>query len=132
MILSVTLLYAGLLGILLVALSFNVMRQWVRVTGLGRASDIGLRRAERVLSSFVEYAPIGLILLAFLEISHAPSLVLHVLGTVLVVARLFHAWGSDDVVWAGALRFLGAQMTFLVLTVASFACLYFAYLARLY
>lgn len=120
-----TLLYAGLAGLLLVILSFNVMQNWVRVTGEGRETDRSMRRAERVLSSFVEYVPLGLILLALIEMKNVPMVILHGLGACLVAGRVLHALGSNPFPMAGLLRFLGAQMTFLMLAVASLACLYY-------
>jgi len=125
MLVHVTLIYAGILGLLLVVLSFNVMQHWVRVTGQGLENDLGMRRAERVLSSFVEYVPMALILIALNELHGAPPLVLHILGITLVMARLMHAYGSNEMPGAGLSRFLGAQMTFIVLTVASIACIYY-------
>jgi len=124
MLLQVTLVYAGILGLLLVVLSFNVMQNWVRVTGKGLETDLGMRRAERILSSFVEYVPMTLLLLSLNELRGAPPLILHILGITLVAARLMHAYGSNDMAGAGLLRFLGAQLTFLVLTIASITCIY--------
>jgi len=120
----ITLLYAGLLGLLLVVLSFNMMKCWVHTTGLGQQSDLDLRRAEALLSSFTDYVPIILLLMGLIESRGAPDIVLHGLGGVLVIARLLHAFGSNRVAGAAGLRFLGAQLTYLVLTVASFGCLY--------
>ena len=74
MLIHTTLIYAGLLGLLLVILSFNVMQNWVRVTGEGHQTDRAMRRAERLLSSFVEYVPLGLILLTLIELKGAPAL----------------------------------------------------------
>jgi len=45
MLIHTTLIYAGLLGLLLVILSFNVMQNWVRVTGQGQTTDRAMRRA---------------------------------------------------------------------------------------
>jgi uncharacterized protein len=123
--LHITLIYAGLAGLLLVVLSFNVMQNWVRVTGQGRESDRAMRRAERLLSSFVEYVPLGLILLVLLEIKGTQTLILHGLGGALVVGRVLHATGSNDIPGAGGLRFVGSQLTFLMLAVASMGCLYY-------
>jgi uncharacterized membrane protein YecN with MAPEG domain len=123
--LHTTLVYAGLAGLLLVILSFNVMHNWVRVTGGGRETDRAMRRAERLLSSFVEYVPLGLILLTLIELKNAPPFVLHGLGAALVAGRVLHAYGSNDIPGAGLLRFIGAQMTFLMLAIASLACLYY-------
>lgn len=124
MVIKISLFYAGILGLLLTALSFNVMYHWVRVTGKGRESDLVLRRAERVLASFVEYAPITIILLTLIELRGAPSAAIHSLGIMAVIARLAHAFGSNQIKGAGALRFVGSQLTFLVIMVLSFACIY--------
>lgn len=123
--LHTTLLYAGLAGLLLVILSFNIMQNWVRVTGQGRETDQSMRRAERLLSTFVEYVPLGLILLTLIEMKDVPPFILHILGTSLVAGRLIHAYGSNDIPAAGLLRFIGAQMTYLMLAVASLGCLYY-------
>lgn len=125
MLIETTLLYAGILGLLLVVLSFNVMQNWMRVTGQGQQTDREMRRAERVLSSFVEYTPLALILLTLIELRGTPPMVLHSLGITLVVARVLHAYGSNDIKGAGLLRFLGAQLTFLMMTVSSFACIFY-------
>jgi uncharacterized protein len=120
-----TLIYAGLLGLLLVVLSFNVMQNWVRVTGNGQETDRDMRRAERILASFVEYVPFALVLLVLIEIKGAPHVVLHALGIALVAARLMHAYGSNPFRGAGLMRFLGGQLTFLALAVMSLACVYY-------
>ncbi|MFY9288989.1 MAG: MAPEG family protein [Alphaproteobacteria bacterium] len=130
MLIQTTLIYAGVLGLLLVILSFNVMQNWVRVTGEGQQTDRDMRRAERVLSSFVEYVPMTLILLAMIELKGTPPLILHILGGSLVLARILHAYGSNDVAGSGALRFLGSQLTFLILMVVSLACIYYFGFAR--
>jgi uncharacterized membrane protein YecN with MAPEG domain len=110
---------------LLVILSFNVMQNWMRVTGKGLQTDRDMRRAERVLSSFVEYVPLALILLTLIELKGSPAFVIHILGGVLVAARVLHAFGSNDFAGAGLMRFLGAQLTFLVVTVSSMACIFY-------
>ncbi len=125
MLIGTTLLYAGILGLLLVMLSFNVMQNWMRVTAHGHETDRDMRRSERILSSFVEYVPMTLIMLSLVEINGAPRIVLHSLGATLVIARIMHAYGSNDIRGAGLLRFLGSQLTFLVLTIASLACVYY-------
>jgi uncharacterized protein len=127
----ITLIYAGLLGLLLVVLSFNVMQNWVRVTGKRLETDRDMRRAERVLSSFVEYTPLALILLMIVESKGAPLAVLHALGGALVAARLMHAYGSNSFGGSGIMRFLGAQLTFLVLTVLSLACIFYFALGKI-
>ncbi len=121
----VVLLYAGILGLLLVILSFNMVKAWVRATVPGAQGDVDLRRAEALIGSFSDYVPLTLLLIAGAEASGAPASIIHVLGAALVVARFMHAFGSNRAQSADALRFLGAQITYLVLTVASFSCLFF-------
>lgn len=121
----VVLLYAGILGLLLVVLSFNMMKNWVRAVGEGGQNDPDLRRAEALVGSFTDYVPLTLLLIAGVEVCGAPVWALHTLGILLVAARLMHAFGSNRTQGSDALRFLGAQLTYLVLTVVSFGCLYF-------
>ena len=121
----VVLLYAGILGLLLVVLSFNMMKSWVRAVGEGAPNDPDLRRAEALVGSFTDYVPLTLLLIAGVEVCGAPAWALHALGSFLVVARLMHAFGSNRTRGSDALRFFGAQLTYLVLTVISFGCLYF-------
>lgn len=121
----VVLLYAGLLGLLLVVLSFNMTKCWVHASTQGRKSDPDLRRAEALVSSFTDYVPLTLILMGLSEISGAPAAALHTMGLILVLARVMHAFGSNYSSNADGLRFLGAQLTYLVLTLASFSCMYF-------
>ena len=76
-----------------------------------------MRRAERILSSFVEYVPLALMLLVLIELRGAPRVILHALGAVLLASRIMHAYGSNPFKGAGLMRFLGSQLTFLVLAV---------------
>jgi uncharacterized membrane protein YecN with MAPEG domain len=64
--------------------------------------------------------------MGMIESNGAPTSFIHALGILLIASRLMHAYGSNHARSADALRFLGAQLTYLVLTIASFGCL-FAY-----
>jgi len=126
MLVQITLLYAGLLGLFLVILSFNVLQNWVRMTASGQAMDRDMRRAERVLSSFVEYVPLSLMIMYLVEQrGGVHPIILHTLGGMLLAGRVLHAWGSNEGTGSGLLRFLGAQLTFLMLMVGSLTCIYF-------
>ena len=118
---SVTLLYAGLLGLLSVMLANLVL--YVRLRGASQPTW----RADatmRVQANFVENVPIALILLFLLETAGAPRPVLYSLGTALVVLRLLHAWGMGRYPGANYPRLIGAQGTFLLLSIMSVAALY--------
>ena len=90
----ITALYAGLLATLLFILS-------IRVIGLrgnpafsfiahGKGDKDLLQRAIRAHGNFTEYVPMMLILLAFLELSDASELQLHLLGGAFLLGRVMH------------------------------------------
>jgi len=114
----ITLLYGSLLGLLLVALSLHVLRYRVRSKTLGPGAA---ERMNRVQGNFVEYVPLALILLALLEDAGAPRLALHVIGGLLVVARLAHAYGLGYHEGRNYPRMLGALATFLLIGALSMA-----------
>ncbi len=122
--LHVVLLYAGILGLFLMVLSFNMLRAWRQDKG-ARGGNRELLRAEALVSSFGEYVPLALILLAVGEMAGMPPEALHLLGSGLVAARLMHAFGSNYTWSSDFLRFAGAQLTYLVISIASFSCLMF-------
>ena len=129
---EVTLLYAGIAGLLLLLLTANILREWVmmvrKVGGAGAVSDQNLQRALKIQQSFVEYVPLILIMLLLLELTGVPKIMLYALGAAVLVARLLHAYGSGGGAGADLCRAIGAQATFVVLTIASLACIvYFGY-----
>ena len=69
--------------------------------------------------------PMALVLLYFLAVGGAPHIWSHVLGTILVIARVAHAWGLSTNPGTTYARLFGAQITFLLLSILSFAGLYF-------
>ncbi len=91
---AITPIYGGLLGLLLVALTFAVIRLRGRYkVGIGDGGHPALARACRVHANFIEYVPLALILLAMLEYRGIPAWALHGLGGALLLGRLLHAWG---------------------------------------
>ena len=87
-------LYAGLLGILLVGLALNVVRLRLgKKVGLGVGEGGMIEQPVRVHANFTENAPIFLVLLLVAELTGASSSVLHTAGVVFVVSRLLHAFG---------------------------------------
>jgi uncharacterized membrane protein YecN with MAPEG domain len=90
---QITALYAGILAIVLVALSVRVIRH--RLTGQVSLGDGGgvLSPVIRAHGNFIEYVPMALILIGLLESRGTAGWLLHLLGIVLVVARLAHPFG---------------------------------------
>ncbi|MBT8446052.1 MAG: hypothetical protein HKO62_00640 [Gammaproteobacteria bacterium] len=118
--LPITALYAGLLGLLLIGLAFRVshLRRRMRA-GLGDANDTTLQRAIRVHGNATEYVPLGLVLLAVLELNGSATWLLHILGSVLLIGRCLHAWGLNASSGATPPRVIGTAATWLVLLIAA-------------
>jgi uncharacterized membrane protein YecN with MAPEG domain len=118
----ITALYAGLLGIMFLALELPIglLRTRTNVS-LGDGGNPDLTVAIRRHANFVEHVPLALLLLALLELNGAGHGLLHVLGTGLILARLMHPFGLDIHVMRRPPRGLGAATTSLVILVASVA-----------
>ncbi|ELY2470775.1 MAPEG family protein [Cronobacter sakazakii] len=87
-------LYAVLGALLLMKFSFDVVRlrmQYRVAYGDGGFSE--LQSAIRIHGNAVEYLPIGLLLLLFMEMNGAQNWMLHVCGLLLLVGRLMHYYG---------------------------------------
>jgi hypothetical protein len=116
----VSFFYAGLLGLLLIALSATVVlaRRRFRVR-LGTGSDPAMEQAVRVQANFTEYVPFAVVLLIVAEITGLPDLAVHAAGVVLVASRLVHAWGLSHSPGLTFGRFYGTAGTWLVITALS-------------
>lgn len=116
----VTAMYAGLLGLLLVFLSALVSRQRRRArVSIGFGGDSALERASRAQGNFVEYVPLGLILLMLLEPEVSQLWMIHVLGSMLLAGRVLHAIGMHPRGSAIHGRFWGTGLTWLMILAAS-------------
>lgn len=90
--LPTTLLYAGLLGLLMSVLSIRVpIRRGILDVPFGDGDDLRLATRIRAFGNFTEYVPMILLLMALLEVHEAPPAMLHAMGGVLLGARLLHA-----------------------------------------
>ena len=118
--LNVTPLYAGILGLVALALASipGRMRGPLRIsTGDGGNPDLGL--AMRRHANFVEYVPLALILIGLLEIDGAPKIAVHGFGAALVVFRICHAIGLKKDTIKVPTRIVGAGGTGLLILAAS-------------
>ena len=120
--LSISPLYAGLIGLLYIYLSFRVIgrRRGAKVS-VGDGNDQDLLKRIRVHGNLAEYAPLGLLLLAMAELQGAPGGVIHALGVMLLAGRLIHAHGLASSPQIMRFRQLGMVLTLLMLTLASLA-----------
>ena len=93
----VTPYYAAIFGLIFVILSFRVIRIRQRLgVAIGDGEDPGLHRAIRVHGNFTEYVPFALLLVYFAEDISQNTLFGHALGSLLLLARLSHAYGVSQ------------------------------------
>ena len=90
----ITLIYAGLLGLLFLLLSFWVVKrraQFRVMIGEGEAPE--MLAAIRAHGNFAEYVPLTLLLMALCELAGVGALWLHLGGGLLLAGRILHAIG---------------------------------------
>lgn len=90
------------------------------------ADDGVLQRTMRAHGNFIEYVPIGLLVLVALELMQAPAELLWGLGATLILSRIAHAWGVIQTYGPSPARAIGFFGTWLVYIVGSVACLYYS------
>ncbi len=114
--LLVTSLITSVLTIIFIKLSFAVigLRRKNKV-GLGSGGHEDLERAIRAQGNFAEYVPIGLILIACLELNGAPWWLVAFPGITLIIGRLIHAVGINQPPPNFSNRVLGMKFTFYTL-----------------
>jgi uncharacterized membrane protein YecN with MAPEG domain len=116
---------AATCGIMLVALSLNVIRlRWAHRVLIGNNNNETILRANRAQANFLEYVPMALIMMGLLEARGTDHDALNMLGIVLLIARASHAysilfhetWQSDaQLLKRIPFRSLGMIGTFYVL-----------------
>lgn len=113
---SISCLYAGILGLILLALSAHVVlaRRRYRVR-LGAGMEEGMLQAMRVQANFAEYVPFAVLLLVLAEIQGLPDAALHAAGLLLVASRVVHAVGLSRRPGYSFGRFYGTAGTWLVI-----------------
>jgi uncharacterized protein len=116
----VTMLYAALCGVLLIALALNIVRLRLgRKIPLGMGEDSALEQPVRVHGNFTEYTPTFLILLLLAELSGAAFVFLHLMGAAFVTGRLLHAYGLSTVRARSFGRFYGSAISWTSILVLS-------------
>ena len=116
----VTMLYAGLLGLMAIAVAFPAGSPRGKLNiPIGDGGHTELIRAMRRQANFIEWVPLVLVLIGLLEVSGVGKTAIHVLGAGLVVARACHAldFRADTMQAPG--RFVGAAGTALITLVTS-------------
>ncbi len=110
----ITAFYASLLAVFMLFLSIQVIiqRRESKVS-LGAGEDRHMLQMMRAHANFIEYVPFCLVLMLVAELNQASSLLLHIVGWTLLIARFLHAYGVRHHYGASWQRFVGALFTFL-------------------
>ena len=122
--LSITPLYAGLLTLVFLVPSAMVIKLHVAADkATGDVDETDLNKSMRVQANFVEYVPMGLVLMLCAELQGAPAAVVHAMGASLLVGRVCHAIGMSRSPQIFQLRGIGIMLTFLMLILSAFSVL---------
>ncbi|MEM8641837.1 MAG: MAPEG family protein [Cyanobacteria bacterium P01_G01_bin.54] len=126
--LTITPLYAGILGLLFFGLSAMVVRQRsLDQVNLGTGGKVTLERRVRGHGNFAEYVPLILVLMAITELSQTAAWQLHLIGALLLVGRLAHAYCFLFTRSSVVTRVGGMILTFAALIMGSLSCLAIAF-----
>lgn len=117
---EITALYAGLLALWSIALEVPIGRlRMATNVSLEAGGNKELTVAIRRHANFVEHVPLALILLALIELNGTSATLLHLLGSVLLLARVLHPFGLNYDQMRTPLRGLGSAGTLLVIALSS-------------
>ena len=124
MTLAITPLYAAALTLLYLALSWHVIAyRRTNLISLGDNDDKALRKRMRAQANFIEYTPLGLLLMLLTEVQGAPALALHLMGLALLGGRIAHAVGFASTPQKMILRQLGMVLTLTMLLLSALGLL---------
>ena len=118
-------IYTSLLGLIFIILSFRTLRlrRKLRIA-VGDSGNVEMLRAIRAHSNFAEYAPFSLFLIFLVENSGCTSFLIHILGSMLLLGRIVHAYGISQVDEKFQYRVSGMASTFFVIGACSLYLLY--------
>jgi len=121
---TITPIYAAILAVLFIVLSFAIIRvRRGEKISLGDGKNPVLQARTRAHGNFAEYVPFALLLMLMAELQGGGAWLIHGLGLALVAGRLAHAWGLTREPMDFRGRVGGMVLTFSVLAVGALACL---------
>ncbi len=116
----ITAIYAApLVGLFLVLTARTIINRRTKKISLGHGDDEETERRIRAHANFVEYAPLGILLIAIAESLSAHIILLHLIGLMLLVGRLLHAYGVGGPKMDFKLRTWGMILTLNALALGS-------------
>lgn len=117
---TITPVYAALLALLFVVLSFRTIRFRRKFSvAIGTGDQSLLTKASRAHGNFAEYVPLSLLLIYFIEVGAAIPTLTHTLCSLLLAGRLIHAWGISQEKENLRFRVTGMVMTFATIVIAA-------------
>jgi uncharacterized membrane protein YecN with MAPEG domain len=115
----ITALYAIPIAILFLALSYRVILfRRANKLGLGDGGNKSLEKRMRAQANCAEYAPFALLLMALVELQDGAAWAVHVIGVLLLVGRVLHAYGFSASPPVMRLRVSGMILTMAAYLVA--------------
>lgn len=122
--LSIIPLYAALLAVLYLSMTYAVIRNRYRLElSLGDGGDHRMNRLIRGHGNFAEYAPLSLLLLGFAEIAGSGAVIIHLGGGLLLSGRLLHAYAMMLTEKNMLARRYGMIMTLASIVIGIISCL---------
>jgi len=110
----ISVIYAIISTILIIYLSFQVISARRRLQiSVGDGNNEELQTAQGAQSNAIEYIPISLLLLFYLEYNGASNWIIHLAGVALITGRIIHAHGLLNRSFRR--RVLGMKITIYVL-----------------
>jgi len=110
--LPITTIYTVILGGLTIALAIRIalMRRKFKIP-LGDEGNRRLQKAIAAHENAVDNIPLALILMLVAELNGGNAELLYIIGSLLVIARLLHAWGMSHRRGHSFGRFYGIALT---------------------
>lgn len=119
--------YLAAFGLMAVFHAIMVIRlRWKFKISMGDGGNEELMRAMRVFGNFIEYVPLGLVLLMGCELVQSPAWYLHLTGGSLVLGRCLHAIGMGKPKNGFNPRVAGMILTLISLVLSSVGVLLFS------
>ena len=124
----ITSIYAAIAGLIFIFLTFRTIANRIRAqVAIGDGGDKQLHRAIRAHANFAEFVPMALILVYFLEVQTGLLVWTHILGGMLVLGRLLHAYGVSQLKENLKFRQAGMILTLATIVSASIRILIFQF-----
>jgi len=94
MTLPVTAFTAAICALLLIFLSFQVVKQRIRTESMfGASDDEKMKMVRGCHSNLAEHAPLAIIMVGVLELANAHHMALIIIAGLFLVARILHVYG---------------------------------------